>query len=89
MMTKCPECGSTEIISGLNLLTEETTSGGRPAYVKLLEPEPAKRPFMWVRQEVKSEFQAAVCGNCGHTQIYANSPSEILEAFKKGFTSDG
>jgi len=84
---KCPECGSSDIVSGLSVLTEETTSGGRPAYVNLVEPAPAKKPFMWIAQEVKSEFQASVCGNCGLTRLSAKNHEEILEAHKKGYAS--
>ncbi|MBC8336157.1 MAG: hypothetical protein ISR59_12140 [Anaerolineales bacterium] len=87
--SKCFECGSSDIVSGLTVLTEETTSGGRPAYVNLAEPEPEKRPFLWIRDEVKSEFHAAVCGACGYTRLFAINHAEILEAHKKGFTSLG
>ena len=86
---KCPECGSNDIVSGLTVFTEETTSGGRPAYIKLVEPEPSKKPFMWMAQEVKSEFHAAVCGACGYTQFHAKDHAGLLEAHKKGYASDG
>ena len=84
---KCPECALNDIISGLTVLTEETTSGGRPAYVKLVEPEPSKKPFMWIGQEAKSEFHVTVCGNCGYTSLYAKNHAEILEAHTKGYAS--
>ena len=48
MMTKCPECGSSEIVPDLLVCTDETVSSGKPAYVKLVEPEPAKKRFMWM-----------------------------------------
>ena len=86
-MTQCPECNSNDIIPDLNVLTEETVSGGRPAYVKLVEPEPEKKPFMWMAQEVKSTFVASVCGNCGFTRFYAHYHTEVLEAHKKGYQS--
>lgn len=86
MITKCPECGSSEIIPNLIVFTDESTSGQKPAYVKLLEPEPAKRPFVWMPREVTSGFRAAVCGSCGHTRFYAANRAELLEAHKKGYT---
>ncbi len=86
MMTQCPQCGSTEIIPDLIVFTDETTGGHKPAHVKLLEPEPAKRPFVWIPKEVTSGFRAAVCGACGHTQLYAANHAEILESHKKGYT---
>jgi len=85
-MSECPECGSNEIISDLKILTEETVSGGRPAYVRLVEPEPEKRSFMWIAQEVKSEFRAAVCGNCGYTRLHATNHTDLLDAHKKGYS---
>jgi len=88
MMTQCPECGSNDIVPDLNILTEETTSGHRPVYVKLMEPPPTKRPLMWIAQEVKTEFQASICGACGYTQFHAKHPAGILEAYQKGFVGD-
>ncbi|MCP4138755.1 MAG: hypothetical protein GY755_00410 [Chloroflexi bacterium] len=85
--SKCFECGSSDIVSGLTVLTEETTSGGRPAYVNLAEPTPEKKPFLWIREEVKSEFHAAIRGTCGYTRLFAKNHAEILEAYKKGYTS--
>ena len=85
MMTKCPECGSGEIVPNLLVCTDETVSGGEPAYVKLVEPEPAKKPFMWMSDEVKVNFHAAVCGSCGYTRFYTKVHAEVLEAHKKGY----
>jgi len=87
MMTKCPECGSSDIVHDMIVFTDETVSGGKPAYVKLVEPEPAKRPFLWIAQKVKADLNAANCGACGHTRLYAKNHAEILEAHKKGYTS--
>jgi predicted nucleic-acid-binding Zn-ribbon protein len=87
MISKCLECGSNDIVPDLTVLTEPTSSEHRPAYVNLVEPEPAKKPFMWMAQEVKSEFYAAVCGACGHTRFHAKEHAELWEAHKKGYTS--
>jgi predicted nucleic-acid-binding Zn-ribbon protein len=89
MKTQCPECGSSDIIPDLLVCTDETVSGGMPAYVKLVEPEPPKKPFLWMAAEVKVYFHAAVCGACGHTQLYTKQHTEILEAHKKGYSSQG
>jgi predicted nucleic-acid-binding Zn-ribbon protein len=85
MMTKCPDCGSSEIVPDLIVYTDEATSGQIPAYVKLVEPEPAKRPFIWMPQAVKTGFRAAICGACGHTQFYTKYHTEILDTYKKGY----
>jgi predicted nucleic-acid-binding Zn-ribbon protein len=87
MITKCPECGSSDIVSDLPVYTDDTVSGGKPAYVKLVEPKPQKPPFLWMAAEAKTGFLAAICGACGHTQLYAEDHAEILEAHQKGFTA--
>ena len=87
MITKCPECGSTEIIPDLIVFADEATIGQNPPYVKLLEPEPKNRPFVWMPKEIKTGFRAAVCGACGYTRFYTKYHAELLEAHKKGYTS--
>ncbi|MBM3123448.1 MAG: hypothetical protein FJZ87_00075 [Chloroflexi bacterium] len=87
MMKKCPECGSGEIVPNLIVFADDSANGLNPPYVKLVEPEPVKRPFVWVPKHVASGFRAAVCGACGHTEFYTNRHAEILEAHRKGYTS--
>ncbi|MEW6030340.1 MAG: hypothetical protein ACOYZ8_08415 [Chloroflexota bacterium] len=86
MMKKCPECGSTEIVSDLIVYTGDAPLGRDPIHVALSEPEPAKRPFVWVPKSVTTGFRAAICGECGHTQFYTKHHAEILDAHKKGYT---
>ena len=88
-MNPCPECGSSNIVPGLNLLTDETVNSGMPVYVKTVEPAPPKKPFLWIAAEARSKFQAVVCGDCGYTRLYAKSPGELLDGHRKGFVSDG
>ena len=88
MMTKCPECGSSEIIPDLVVFADEAASGQNPPYVKLLEPEPVNRPFIWMPKDVRTGFHAAVCGGCGHTEFYTKLHAQLLEAHKKGYTSE-
>jgi hypothetical protein len=87
MMTKCPEYGSTEIVADLIVFSDSAGIGQNPPFVKLVEPEPAKRPFVWMPKDVKAGFRAAVCGACGYTQFYTNQHAELLEAHKKGYTT--
>lgn len=86
-MNKCPECGSTEIVTDLLVFSDEALTGQQPPYVELMEPEPAKRPFIWVPKTVASGFRAEVCGECGHTQFRATNHSELLKAHKLGYVS--
>ena len=87
MMTECPECGSSDIIPDLLVNTDAANPNHKPAYVKLLEPPPADHPSMWIPLEVKSEFHAAICGSCGFTRFYSKNHARLLEAHKKGYTS--
>ena len=87
MMTKCPECGSSDIIPDLPVNTDAANPNHKPAYVKLIEPRPAERPSMWIPQEVKTEFHAAICGACGLTRFYSKRHAELLDAHKKGYIS--
>lgn len=87
MMKACPECGSTEIVSELLVFSGDATTNERPPYVKLVEPAPAKVPFIWLPKSVAAGFRAAICGECGYTRFYTKHHAEILEAHRKGYTS--
>lgn len=87
MITQCPTCNSTEIVSDLKLLTDDKVNTGMPLFVKLVEPEPEKKPFMWMASEIKINFHVAVCGECGYTQLYTKEYEEVLDAHKKGYQS--
>ncbi|MBC7876790.1 MAG: hypothetical protein H7Y59_06415 [Anaerolineales bacterium] len=63
----CPKCGSTEIISELQIRGGD----GHPPYIQISEPEPPNRPFIWSPKFERSQFTASVCGSCGHTEFYA------------------
>jgi predicted nucleic-acid-binding Zn-ribbon protein len=79
MMTKCPKCESTEIIPEL-ILFGDVRSGRRAALVILVDP--SKKD-----DDVMSAFRAYICGSCGYTEFYTKKASMLLEAHKKGFTS--
>jgi predicted nucleic-acid-binding Zn-ribbon protein len=87
MMKTCPECGSTEIIPDLLVFADEALTGQHPPYVKLIEPDPAKRPFIWIAKTVEGGFRAAVCGECGYTRFYTIKHADLLKAYKQGYTS--
>ena len=87
MMKNCPDCGSTDIIPDLLVFADEALIGQHPPYVKLVEPKPEKTPFIWTPKSVATGFRAAICGSCGYTQIYTKLHAELLEAHKKGYTS--
>ena len=86
-MKPCPECGSNEIVSDLLVFADEALTGQHPPYVALVEPEPAKRPFIWSPKSVASGFRAAICGSCGFTRFYAREHRRVLDAHKQGYKS--
>jgi predicted nucleic-acid-binding Zn-ribbon protein len=86
-MKPCPECGSTEIVSDLLVFADEALNGLNPPYVELIEPKPAKTPFIWSPKTAASGFRAAVCGECGYTRFYATNYAELSTARKQGYVS--
>ncbi len=87
MLKACPECGSTDIVPDLLIFADEALTGQHAPYVRLLEPEPVKRPLLWKPKSAATGFRAAICGACGYTRLYTKHHAEILEAHKKGYTS--
>ena len=80
MMTKCLACGSTEIIPDLRVFTQ-IGSETETTYVALDPPKKVKGP------PVEIGFRAAICGNCGHVELYVRYAEELLDAHKKGYIS--
>jgi len=87
MKEKCPECGSSDIVPDLIVYADEENSGIKAVYVRMIEPEPAKRPFVWIPKDVKAGFRASVCGSCGYTRFYTVNNATLLDAHKKGYKS--
>ena len=85
MMKQCPKCGSAEIIPDLIVFAPGTKMGDQPIFVALVEPEPPNRPFVWKPQTITTGFRAAVCGECGHSELYTKQYAEMTSAHKKGF----
>ena len=79
----CPKCGSSEILNSLQV------RGGQdhPPYVDIQEPEPEKRPFVWMPKFEQSQFRAYICGACGYTEFYSENHVALNEGRKKGFKS--
>lgn len=63
MMKGCPECGSNEIVSESLVFSGDATTNERPPYVKLVEPAPAKVPFIWLPKSVAAGFRALSAAN--------------------------
>ena len=80
MMTKCIICGSEEIIPNLRVFTK-IGSDTDTAYVALDPPKKVKG------ESVEIGFRAAICGSCGHVELYVRYADELLDAYKKGYVS--
>ncbi len=82
-MTKCPVCGSTEIISELPLFAGTSGSAIGGPYVVLDPPKGLKgNP-----ESVSIGFRANICGSCGHTELYTKYAAKLLDAYKQGYVS--
>jgi len=79
----CPKCRSSEIMTKLRLIDSQNY----PPYVQVLEPEPPNRPFIWMPQSERSQFEAYVCAACGYTEFYAISHQALRAGWIKGFRS--
>jgi hypothetical protein len=76
----CSRCQSNEVLAPVRLQHHNSLP-----YVEIIEPEPAKRPFIWQPQTVKSNFVAFICGACGYSEFYADNFQNLNEGRKKGF----
>lgn len=79
----CPKCQSDEILEELQV----KDSRAFPLSVEIQEPEPADRPFFWLPDTEKSQFQAYICGACGYTEFYTVKFQELNEKRRKGYRS--
>ncbi len=77
MMEICPACGSNEIIPDLIAFTG--TRDVDHLFVNLV-PQKGQRG-----NDVNIGFRMAVCGSCGHAELYTKYPGDLLEAHKKGY----
>lgn len=79
MMTKCPKCGSTEIIPDLILLS---FMAGDVGTVGVVLEDPSRKG-----ENESVGFRADVCGNCGYAEFYTKYASDLLNAHKKGYVT--
>jgi predicted nucleic-acid-binding Zn-ribbon protein len=86
MMTKCPACGSTEIVQDLRLFTS-MARGSSVGFIPdklytILVP-----PKGQTGDPVTIWLHADICGRCGHAEIYTAQANDALDAHKKGYIS--
>ncbi len=77
MMTKCPDCGSTEILSDLVVF-----GGYQDNNIRLIMVDPKKKG-----ESVVYGIRAALCCGCGHVDLYTKYYKEFVEAKNKGYVT--
>jgi predicted nucleic-acid-binding Zn-ribbon protein len=76
MDLKCNKCGSNKVIPLTSVADQGQYSDGTlKAYVYT-------NPDAWLfKGPVFAKLQARICGECGLTELYAENPQEIYEAY--------
>ena len=79
MNEKCSKCGSEKQIIGVTVKDQGQYSDGQlKAQVGFLHPEAAI-----FRGRTYARFRANICGDCGYTELYAEEPALLFEAYSK------
>jgi hypothetical protein len=79
MGMKCRNCGSEKMIPGVDVQDQGQASDGvLRAHVGYIEPEAIFFPG-----KVFARWKANICGECGHTEFFANEPAELYAAYLK------
>ena len=79
---KCPKCGKSEIMTGIEV-RDDGRSSSHPLRVVVEEPEPAKHGAIWIQGQAIGEVHASVCANCGYTELYTDNLAELYRSYKK------
>ncbi len=77
MNPKCNKCGSDEIIPLATMVDQGEYSDGRlKAVVAYTNPE------AWVfKGAVCAKLKANICGQCGYTELIAENPAALYDAY--------
>ncbi len=78
MKLKCTKCGSEKIIPLAGMLDQGQSSDGQLKAVVYTNPE------AWLfKGAVCATLKANVCGVCGYTELVAENPTALYEAYLK------
>jgi hypothetical protein len=77
MNASCAKCGSEKIIPLVGIMDQGQYSDGKlKARVGYTNPE------AWLfKGPVYARLRATICGECGHTELTAENPSALYEAY--------
>jgi predicted nucleic-acid-binding Zn-ribbon protein len=81
---KCPKCGSQDIMAEVPIIDTDQYGNGKALGLYIAEPEPAKRPFVYVPKGAGATLRAWICASCGCTELYADNLAALFESYKKG-----
>ena len=77
MKERCTKCDSDKIIPLVRVMDQGDSSDGRlKAHVGYTNPE------AWLfKGAVYAQLSATICGECGHTELTAEKPAALYEAY--------
>jgi ribosomal protein S27AE len=77
MLDQCTKCGSNRIIPLVGVIDQgEYSDGSLKAFVGYTNPE------AWVfKGSVYARLRASICGQCGYTELSAENPSALYDAY--------
>jgi hypothetical protein len=77
MQSHCAKCNSEKLIPLTNVLDQGQHSTGRlTALLGFTNPD------AWVfKGPVFAKLSALICGECGYTELYAEHPKELYQAY--------
>ncbi len=75
----CPKCGSSEVIPDVRIIDHGNHNFGFD-----LSATVYTNPDAWVfKGPVSHRFKARVCGRCGYTEFYVDTPQWLLETARR------
>lgn len=79
MDAQCAKCGSEKIIPLVSVMDQgQYSDGSLKAQVGYTNPE------AWLfKGAIYARLRATICGACGHTELTAENPAALYEAYLK------
>lgn len=72
---RCTKCNSDQMIDGAYVAASQG-----PTVVVGVDRHPDKGRLT---HQVSTQIHASVCGSCGFIELYANRPTELLDAYHR------
>jgi hypothetical protein len=85
MTVQCTKCGSSKIIPLVGISDQGEYSDGslRTQAVGYTNPD------AWIfKGAISARLHASICGECGHTELTAENPAKLYEAFQKAIAKE-